>query len=395
MSRPVKVGITHGDVNGVGYEVIMKAVSPEGFAELCTPVIFGHKELAEKTFPFLEEPYPKIHAVASAAEAEEGKINLVELDEPLPELNPGEPTELSGRSAVKALETAVEALREGNIDVLVTAPISKEAVQSDKFRFPGHTEYLEAVAGEGYKATMILFDQTVRVALVTTHLPITEIPSHITPEKVKQSIEAFNEILKKDFGKERPTIAVLSLNPHSGDGGLLGNEEGEVIIPVINEMRDNGILAFGPYASDGFFGHGEFRNFDGILAMYHDQGLAPFKTIAGDKGVNFTGGLPFVRTSPDHGTAYGIAWKGEADETSMREAIYQAVDIFKRRKNFERASASPLKKFVHEKPDRGERTERPLKTAGEKNDKPEKEESSQRAPKGKEPIADTKEEKTE
>lgn len=355
MSHPIRVGITHGDVNGVGYEVILKALAPEGMTELCTPVIFGHQSIMEKCAKMLSIEDLKLNIIRNNGEIKEGSINLVELEGKVPEIVAGEPTKESGASAVNSLNKAIDALKKGLIDVLVTAPISKEAVQSDSFRFPGHTEFLESMIGNGAKATMILFDDRVRVALVTIHLPLAEIAPSITKEKVSETIQAFDKILKKDFACDRPAIAILSLNPHSGDGGLLGKEEQEIISPVISELREKGVMAFGPFASDGFFGHGDYKNFDGIVAMYHDQGLAPFKTLAGDRGVNFTGGLPYVRTSPDHGTAFGIAWKGEADETSMREAIYSAIDIFKRRKVYEIASANPLKKHVQEKPDRGER----------------------------------------
>lgn len=301
---------------------------------------------------------------------------MVEVSQELPELNPGVPTAASGKAAVASLEMAMEALESGDIDVLVTAPISKEAVQSDQFHFPGHTEYLEAKAGEGYKSRMILFDDHIRVALVSTHLPVARLAEAVTRESVGAAIESLRHSLKQDFGIVRPRIAVLSLNPHAGDGGLLGSEEQEVITPAINEAREKGTLAFGPFAADGFFGVGDYRKFDGIVAMYHDQGLAPFKALAGERGVNFTAGLPFVRTSPDHGTAFGIAWKGEADPTSMREAIYKAIDLLRNRQRFLEASANPLRKIVTERPDKGERQEKP-----ERTDKPEKPERTDKAEK--------------
>lgn len=358
MSQPIRVGITHGDINGVGYEIILKSLANETMTELCTPIIFGFHSIAEKCRRQLGLEEMRLNRVASVAEAPAGKISVVDISDEEPELTPGEGTEASGKAAVDALEMAVEALKEGDIDVLVTAPISKEAVQSDKFKFPGHTEFLEEAIGDGAKARMILCDDYVRVALVSTHLPVSQIASAITHDNVEEAVASLNESLKCDFGFERPRIAVLSLNPHAGDGGVLGSEEKEIIEPVIREMRENGILAFGPFAADGFFGLGDYRKFDGILAMYHDQGLAPFKTLAGVNGVNFTAGLPYVRTSPDHGTAFGIAWKGIADETSMREAIYKALDIYRRRCNYADAIGNPLKKYVNERPDRGERQDR-------------------------------------
>ena len=358
MTKPIKVGITHGDINGIGYEVILGALGAEGLTDLCTPVIFGHHALAEKARKLLGLEEVRLFKAPNAAAAQPGRISVVEIAKELPEHNPGEPTQASGMSAAAALDMAVNALQSGEIDVLVTAPISKEAIQSETFSFPGHTEYLESVAGEGYKARMILFDDYIRVALVSTHLPVARVAEAVTRESVAEAIESLRVSLKQDFGFERPRIAVLSLNPHAGDGGLLGSEEKEVITPVIEEARDNGTLAFGPYAVDGFFGSGDYRRFDGIVAMYHDQGLAPFKALAGERGVNFTAGLPFVRTSPDHGTAFPIAWKGKADPTSMREAIYKAIDIFRTRGRFLESSSNPLRKLVTERPDKGERQDK-------------------------------------
>lgn len=346
MNQPIKVGITHGDINGIGYEVILGALAHEEMLDLCTPVVFGFHYLAEKCRRQLNLEDMRLYKAPNARAAQPGRISVVEVAPEMPEHTPGRPTPDSGRAAVDALDMAMQALADGDIDVLVTAPISKEAVQSESFQFPGHTEYLEAWAGEGFKARMILFDDYIRVALVSTHLPVSKVAGEVTRESVAEAIRSLYESLRRDFGFERPRIAVLSLNPHAGDGGLLGNEESEVIIPCIEEAREKGILAFGPFAADGFFGAGDYRSFDGIVAMYHDQGLAPFKALAGEKGVNFTAALPFVRTSPDHGTAFNIAWRGEADPTSMREAIYKAIDIFRRREIFDEASANPLRKHV-------------------------------------------------
>lgn len=358
MDRPVKVGITHGDINGVGYEVILKAVGEEGITELFTPVIFGLSSLMEKAKEMFGYPNVKINVINSPSEVKDGVINLVELTEVAPELHPGKLDPEAGKSAIEALEKAVLALKNQEIDILVTAPISKEAVQSDTFKFPGHTEFLTAKLGEGDEALMILCNDSLRVALLTVHLPVTKIAENVTEEKIEQAAERFAQTLKKDFGIVRPSIAVLSLNPHAGDGGLLGEEEEKIIKPALSRLIDKGILAFGPFPADGFFGHGSYKKFDGVLAMYHDQGLAPFKTIASSGGVNFTAGLPYVRTSPDHGTAYDIAWLGVAEPASMRDAIYMAIDIFRRRKNFEEATSNPLKKYVHERPEKGENREK-------------------------------------
>ena len=358
MSQNIRVGITHGDVNGIGYEIILKALGHESMTELCTPVIFGYRELAERAKTFCESEDIKFHSIDKVKDAQTGKLNILELKGKLPELNPGNPTEASGKSAVESLEKAVTALKAGEIDVLVTAPISKMAVQDENFNFPGHTEYLEDRLGEGNNALMILCDDSLRVALVSTHVAVSEIASQVTEEKLEGTIRRLEKSLIEDFTIGRPRIAVLSLNPHCGDGGLLGKEEGEVIVPVIEKLRGEGKLVFGPYASDGFFGSGDYKAFDGVVAMYHDQGLGPFKTIAGSRGVNFTAGLPFVRTSPDHGTAFDIAWKGKADETSMREAIYKAIDIYRSRQNYKEISANPLKLYVPEKHERPERHEK-------------------------------------
>ena len=354
-NQSIKVGITHGDPNGVGYEIIMKAIAEEGITDMFTPVVFGIPSLAEKAKQQFGFQNVKLHVVKDATDVKEGKINVVALGAPDPEFHPGEVRKDAGESSVKALEKAVESLKAGLIDVLVTAPISKEAVQSEDFRFPGHTEYLTDRLGEGSEAMMILCDAKLRVALLTKHVPVNRITENISQEKVEKTIESFSTTLKKDFGIVRPRIAVLSLNPHAGDGGLLGSEEEEILKPAIQEVQQKGILAFGPFAADGFFGHANYKHFDGVLAMYHDQGLAPFKSLAINGGVNFSACLPYVRTSPDHGTAFDIAWKGEADAKSMRDAIYAALDIYRRREIFKEASANPIKKYVHERPERNER----------------------------------------
>lgn len=344
MPKTITVGITHGDYNGVGYEIIVKALADEKIPELFTPLVFCVPALFEKAVKQFNVEMPKVNVIRNASEATEGVINLVDIGLKDTPLTPGLPPKESGLAAVAALEKAVEAMLNGSIQTLVTAPICKTAVQSDKFNFPGHTEYLADRTGNGAKPLMILFDDYLRVALVTTHLSIKDIPSAITQEAVADAIRRYNSVLRCDFNAERPKIAVLSLNPHCGDNGLLGTEEETAIKPAIEDMLNEGILAFGPFSADGFFATGAYRHYDGVLAMYHDQGLAPFKALAREHGVNFTAGLPFVRTSPDHGTAYDIAWKGEADPMSMREAIYKAIDIYRNRSRFLKASANPLKK---------------------------------------------------
>ncbi len=346
-----KIAITHGDFNGIGYEVLLKAVGEEGMTEICTPVIFGSAELANIILRDLKIEGVRINVIKSASDAQQGRINLVDVCGEGLQLTPGHPSPEAGIAAADALEAACLALEAGEVDALVTAPINKKTVYNQEtFPYPGHTEYLEARIGNGRKATMILFDDNVRVALVTTHKPLREVPDSITKEAVMEKIQALDATLREDFGMERPRIAVFSLNPHNGDNGLLGTEEIDAIEPAIAESVKNGILAFGPYAADGFFGNGTFHNFDGIVAMYHDQGLAPFKALAGEYGVNYTAGLPYVRTSPDHGSGYDVAGKGVADPTSMRQAIYKAIDIVRTRRRHERMAANPLPKYKNDRP---------------------------------------------
>lgn len=350
MSDIIKVGITHGDINGVGYETILKALEDPRMVEICTPVVYGSAKIAANYRKSLQMQGPQFVQIRSAAEAQPGQCSIVNVVGEDVRAEPGVASPEAGKAAFAALEAAVADLRQGNIDVLVTAPINKASIQSDTFHFPGHTEYLEAATGEGSaKALMVLCNGTMRVALVTTHLPLSKVPGAITKEEILSKLQIFQRSLQRDFGIRNPRIAVLALNPHAGDDGLLGSEETEIIAPAIAEARDRKILAFGPYAADGFFGAGRFVKFDGILAMYHDQGLAPFKALAMDSGINFTAGLPVVRTSPDHGTGYDIAGQGEASPESMREAIYAAIDIFRNRTNHDEAFRSPLRKQYHDR----------------------------------------------
>ena len=289
--------------------------------------------------------------VASAADAQEGKLNIVNCIEEEVKVELTKPTPEGGRAALLALERALAEYREGYFDVLVTAPINKSTIQSDDFHFPGHTEYIEQRVGNGQKALMILLKDDFRVALVTGHIPVSEISKDITKELIKEKLAIFHRSLKQDFNIDSPRIAVFSLNPHAGDEGLLGTEEQTVITPAIQEMAEEGVLCFGPYPADGFMGSGNHTHFDGILAMYHDQGLAPFKALAMDEGVNFTAGLPIVRTSPAHGTAYDIAGQGIASEDSFRQAVYVAIDVFRHRCIEREISAHPLRKQYYEKRD--------------------------------------------
>ncbi|MDE7407189.1 MAG: 4-hydroxythreonine-4-phosphate dehydrogenase PdxA [Muribaculaceae bacterium] len=345
----IKVGITHGDINGIGYEVILKAIEDPAITELCTPVIYGSAKIAQYYRKALDIP-GQLRQVPTAEDARAGECSIINVVDEDTKLDPGQSTAVAGQAAFAALERAVADLQSGAIDVLVTAPINKHNIQSDTFHFPGHTEYLEASLSDGSDhALMILCCDNLRVALVTTHAPIASLHDLITKELVAEKISALNSALIKDFGITAPRIAVLALNPHAGENGLLGKEEQEVIIPAIDEARANKITVFGPYASDGFFGSGAFSKFDGVLAMYHDQGLAPFKALAMDRGVNFTAGLSHVRTSPDHGTGYDITCKGIADATSMREAIYTAIDCLRTRRRDTAMRRNPLRKQYYEK----------------------------------------------
>ena len=347
--KKIRVGITHGDINGIGYEVILKALEDSRMFELCTPIIYGSAKIANFYRKQLELPQFAINQVAKASEAREGVCSIINVVGEDTLIEPGKATAVAGNAAFVALEQAVSDLRDGAIDALVTAPINKDTIQSDTFNFPGHTEYLEASLGDGNKALMILCNENVRVALVTTHLPIAKIPAAITKEAIVEKLNTFNHSLKNDFGIDHPRIAVLSLNPHAGENGLLGKEEQEIITPAIEEARSSKMLCFGPYAADGLFGSGQYSKFDGILAMYHDQGLAPFKTLAMESGVNFTAGLDYVRTSPDHGTGYDIVGKGLASEASLREAIYHAIDVVRCRRNEAYIHRNPLRKQYFDK----------------------------------------------
>lgn len=349
-TRKLRVGITQGDINGIGIEVIVKVLANTEILDLCVPVVYGSSKIWNYHRHTCEIPSYPINTISDIRDIKEHIPNLVEcMDEDI-KVEFGRPSKQAGRAAFLALEAATTDLKAGNIDVLVTAPISKENIQSEDFTFPGHTEYLQAVAGEGAKALMVLCCDELRVALVTMHIPLSGVPTAITQEAVIERLLAFDACLRRDFNIERPRIAVLSLNPHAGENGLLGKEEQEVILPAMQQAEaQQGILSFGPFAADGFFGTRQYRRFDGVLAMYHDQGLTAFKTLAMDEGVNYTAGLPIIRTSPDHGTGYDIAGQGVANETSLRHAIFTAIDIYRRRQRYDEATANPLGKLYQER----------------------------------------------
>jgi 4-hydroxythreonine-4-phosphate dehydrogenase len=349
-NRKIRVGITHGDINGIGYEVILKAFSDATMLDLCTPIVYGSPKVA--TFHRKSMDIQTNFCIISTAEgALDNKLNILNCTEDELKVELSKSTPEAGKAALDALERALQDYKDGLIDVLVTAPINKHNIQSDSFHFPGHTEYIEERVGEGEKALMILLKDDFRVALVTGHLPIREVADAVTKELIMEKLSIFHRSLKEDFGIDAPRIAVFSLNPHAGDNGVIGTEESEVIVPAIQEMVAKGVQCFGPYPADGFMGSGNYSHFDGILAMYHDQGLAPFKAMAMDEGVNYTAGLPVVRTSPAHGTAYDIAGQGIASESSFRQAIYTALDVFRNRQIEREIHARPLRKQYYEKRD--------------------------------------------
>ena len=342
MARKLIVGITQGDGNGISYEVIIKALADERILDMCTPVIYG----SSKIFGFYKKHIHNIenintNVITSAKDVHHKRVNIVNC---LPEnvfVEPGQPTPESAKSAMTALERAVADIKEGHIDVLVTAPINKRAMSSEGFGYTGHTEYLEKQFGVD-EVAMIMVSEQLKVGVVTGHISLKEVPSKITTEKILAKLRLMRQSLQRDFGVDAPKIAVLGLNPHCGDGGLLGDEEQQIILPAVKAANDEGIMAFGPYSPDGFFGLGNYQKFDAVLAMYHDQGLTPFKALAFEEGVNYTAGLPIVRTSPDHGTAYEMAGRDMADPRSMKSAIYAAIDIYNHRTDYDELVANRM-----------------------------------------------------
>lgn len=342
MSRKLIVGITQGDGNGIGYEVIIKALADERILDLCTPVIYG----SSKIFGFYKKQIHDIenintNVVTSAKDVHNKRVNIVNC---LPEnvfVEPGQPTPESAKAAMTSLSRAVEDIKAGHIDVLVTAPINKRAMSSEGFGYTGHTEYLEKQFGVDEVAMIMVCDR-LKVGVLTGHISLKDVPAQVTTEKIVAKLKLMKKSLQRDFGIDAPKIAVLGLNPHCGDGGLLGDEERQIILPAIKAANEEGIMAFGPYSSDGFFGLGNHSKFDAVLAMYHDQGLTPFKALAFEDGVNYTAGLPIVRTSPDHGTAYEMAGRDMADPRSMKAAIYAAIDIFNKRADYDELIANRM-----------------------------------------------------
>ena len=338
----IKVGISIGDINGIGCEVILKTFADARMLDLCTPVIFG----STKTISFQRKQlHIKIDytGIDNAAKALPGKVNVVNVWKEAPKVNFGEETKEGGKYAILSLEAAVNALKKKEIDVLVTAPVNKHNIQTEKFTFPGHTDYLaKELKGE---ALMFMVTDELKVGLLTDHVPVKDVSSHLNAKLIENKIKKVYKSLRKDFRIIKPKIAVLGINPHSGDNGVIGTEDDQLLKPVIKKISDEGRLVYGPFSADSFFGSNNYNKFDAVIAAYHDQGLIPFKTLSFGAGVNFTAGLDRVRTSPDHGTAYEIAGKGEADHHSFEEAVFKAISIFRNRKEFEEISANPLQKI--------------------------------------------------
>lgn len=337
----IKVGISIGDLNGIGSEVILKTFEDARMLEFCTPIIFANTKLLS----FYKKHFKlniNFHGIDSAENAIDGKLNVVNVWKENLKINFGEEDKELGDYTLKSLEAAVEALKAHKIDTLVTAPINKNVIQSEKFDFPGHTDYLaKELNGD---SLMLMISQNLKVGLLTDHVPVKDVACTITPDLIRKKINIIYETLRQDFRISKPIIAVLGINPHSGDNGVIGKEDDEVLKPTIQQINEKGKLVYGPYSADSFFGTKNYNNFDAVIAAYHDQGLVPFKTLSFGKGVNFTAGLSEIRTSPDHGTAYEIAGKGEADHHSFQEAVFASIEIYKRRKEFKKLTKNSLKK---------------------------------------------------
>jgi len=336
----VKIGISVGDLNGIGCEVALKTFLDSRMLSSCTPIFFASNRIMSKQVIELSLDI-KFHGIRDLSRIEAGKINVCQAIDTDFDLAFGQNTPEAGKLAVVSLESATKALKEGQIDALVTAPINKSNIQSETFSFPGHTDYLAKEFGA--EAVMFMVADRLRVGLLTDHIAVSEVSNAITTKLIRSKVTTMMKSLREDFGIVRPKIALLGINPHSGDNGTIGEEDERIMKPAVAELFEEGQLVFGPYAADGFFGANSFGQFDAVLAAYHDQGLIPFKTLSFGKGVNYTAGLAKVRTSPDHGTAYEIAGKGIADESSFKEAVFTAIDVFRSRQDYAEMSSDVLK----------------------------------------------------
>ena len=336
----IKVGVSIGDLNGIGPEIVLNTFAEQAMLEFCTPVIFA----STKTLSYVKKQLDNkinLHGISDLNQLVDGKVNVLNCWKDSFYFKVGEGTPESGVLAIKSFKQATKALKDGDIDVLVTAPISKANIQSKDFEFPGHTDYLaQELEGD---AMMLMVSDTLRVGLLTDHIPVKEVANAITPELIREKVNTLYKTLKRDFAIANPKIALLGINPHVGDDGVIGDDDDKIMIPTLEKMRAGGKIVYGPYAADSFFGSGNYKNFDGIIAAYHDQGLIPFKTLAFGNGVNYTAGLEAIRTSPDHGTAFEIAGKNQADLSSFRQAVYSAIAIYKNRKEYAELTKNVLK----------------------------------------------------
>jgi 4-hydroxythreonine-4-phosphate dehydrogenase len=338
----VKIGISCGDINGVGLEVIMKTFADNRLLQECLPILYCSAKAATLYRKLVNVSDFSFHLIKDPEEAGSKYLNIINCYDEEIRIDFGKENEVAGKLALSSLEAAIKDYKEGKIDALVTAPINKHSIQSESFNFPGHTEFLTQTF-QAKESLMVLISEQLRIATLTGHLPLAKVASAITQGRIIEKTKLFNKSLQNDFGIRKPKIALLALNPHAGDGGVIGDEEQKIIIPAIEKLKEEGLLVMGPFPADGFFAAGNYQNFDGVISMYHDQGLIPFKTIAFETGINFTAGLPLVRTSPDHGTAYDIAGKYIASETSFRNAVYLAIDIFCKREQHKILAENPLK----------------------------------------------------
>lgn len=339
--QKIKLGVSIGDLNGIGGEIVLKTFDDSRMLDFCTPVIFA----SVKTLSFLKKHFDlsiNIHGIDDVSQVLEGKINVVNVWKENVNINFGAEDHEAGKYAFKSLQAATRALKNDEIDVLVTAPINKQTIQSEEFNFPGHTDYLaKELEGE---SLMFMITDNLKVGLLTDHVPLKDIANVITPKLIENKINIIQQTLQQDFRISRPKIAVLGINPHSGDNGLIGKEDETILKPTLEKIKEKGHLVYGPFAADSFFGTKNHENFDAVIASYHDQGLIPFKTLSFGEGVNFTAGLNKVRTSPDHGTAFEIAGKNIANINSFKEAVFKAIEIYKTRKEFKKLTKNPLKK---------------------------------------------------
>ena len=339
-NRIIRVGISVGDLNGVGVELILKTFEDKRIYELCTPVVYASEKVMSFYKKQLKFNYP-LNFISDAKGIERGKLNVVKVWDDVVDLSPGTPTQVSGQKALESLSAATDALNNADIDVLLTCPISKENIQSDTFSFPGHTEYLESkIQGE---SLMILMSHSIKMGLVTGHIPVAQVSGALNKDLICKKIDIMYESLLQDFGVTKPRIAVLGLNPHCGDHGVIGKEDDELIRPIVAEYQEKGQIVYGPYAADGFFGNQSYLKFDAVISMFHDQGLVGFKAVSFGEGVNFTAGLSKVRVSPDHGTAFDLAGEGKSSVSSFKEALYQGVAILKKREEYKKLSGNKLK----------------------------------------------------